>query len=191
MRKVLLEIPFQDESTSPKQPSLSIVSGLKEEIMKTSLIVVAVLASFLSTINAAGQAQRSGRVADHVSQLADEKIEVSKLDWIMLMARVRILEEMARENSRSVSSTGMHYDPETKRVVVRSFVDPDWIAEAKMDDAKKILVKRATSYCVDGLALAEGETGEILAGSNMKGDCAVQHVGDEKWQGRNKRHSDL
>jgi hypothetical protein len=119
------------------------------------------------------QAQTPGRVADHVSQLADEKIQISKLDWIMLTARVRILEEMARESSRSVSSTGMHYDRETKRVVVRGFVDPDWIAGAKMNEAKKTLVKQATSYCVDGLSLAEAETGEIIAGTNMKSDCTV------------------
>ncbi|HEY4052889.1 MAG TPA: hypothetical protein VGL74_04060 [Terriglobales bacterium] len=142
--------------------------------MKATLFIAVVLGSFFRATCILGQTQQSPKVADHVSQLADEKIEISKLDWIMLTARIRMLEQtLAHESSRTVSSVGMAYDAEKKRVIVQGFVDPDWIANAKMDDAKGTLRKEATGYCVDGLALAEAEKGEIIAGSNMKTDCSV------------------
>jgi hypothetical protein len=121
-----------------------------------------------------GQTQKPTKLAEHVSQLADEKIQVSKLDWIMLTARIRMLEHIfAHETSRTISPVGMDYDADKKRVVIKGFVDPDWIASAKMDDAKNALKKEATSYCVDGLALAEAASGEIIAGANTKDDCSV------------------
>jgi hypothetical protein len=67
----------------------------------------------------------------------------------------------------------MDYDTERKRVVIKGFVDPNWIAAAKMDEAKNALLKEARSYCIDGLALAEGEGGEPIASSNVKDDCSV------------------
>ena len=67
----------------------------------------------------------------------------------------------------------MSYDRDEKRVVVRGFVDPDWIDKAKVDEVKKVLLKHGTDYCVDGLMLAEAEAGEMLAASNVKTDCSV------------------
>lgn len=67
----------------------------------------------------------------------------------------------------------MSYDRDEKRVVVKGFVDPDWVANAKVDEVKKVLLKHGTDYCVDGLMLAEAEAGEMLAGGNVKTDCSV------------------
>ena len=161
----------------PEFQSVPILAAVRRKSMRVGVSVSAmVTCAILCGETAESQTQVSGHTADHVSQLADEKIEVSKLDWIMLTARVRMLEQIAaHESSRTVSSVGMRYDAEKKRVVVKGFVDPDWIENAKMDDAKKALLKAATSYCIDGLMLAEAEKGEIVAAasSNLKSDCAV------------------
>jgi hypothetical protein len=126
---------------------------------------------------AQSQSQASGHLADHVSQLADEKMEVSKLDWIMLTARVRMLEQIeAHEGSRQVSPIGVEYDREKKRVAVRGFVDPDWINRAKIADAQSTLLKQAGNYCVEGLMLAEAGAGELGAVSNIKVDCTIEFV---------------
>jgi hypothetical protein len=139
-----------------------------------SPLFTAVICLFFSQPTCWGQIQRPTKLVDHVSQLADEKIEVSKLDWIMLTARLRMLEQIfAHESSRTVSPVGMDYDAERKHVVIKGFVDSDWIAGAKMDEAKNTLLKEARSYCVDGLALAEGEGGELIASTNVKDDCSV------------------
>jgi hypothetical protein len=126
-----------------------------------------------AVLRAQKQDDRSG-VSDRAYQLADEKMEVSKLDWIMLTARVRLLEQsLAHEGSHSSSAVGMSYDAQERRVVVQGFVDPDWFGRARLDEVKKVLLRQSTDYCVDGLAMAYGETGQMLAAANVKTDCSV------------------
>ena len=144
--------------------------------MRTSFcVVVAALLWGIVTVRPTmrGQTQsQKAAVPDHASQLAEEKMEVSKLDWILLKARVRLIEQMAaHDGSHPVSAVGMEYESQGKRVVVKGFVDPDWIAKAKLDEVKRVLLKQSADYCVDGLAMAEA--GEILAGTNVKSDCSV------------------
>lgn len=111
---------------------------------------------------------------DRAFQLAEEKMQVSKLDWILLTARVRALEQiMAHENSRPASVVGMRYDRENKHVIVNAFVDPGWLGTAKLDTVKTLLVSQGVSYCVDGFGLAEAEAGEPLAAANAGRDCSV------------------
>jgi hypothetical protein len=113
-------------------------------------------------------------VPDHAYQLADQKMEVSKLDWVLLTARVRMMEQiLAHESSRPATAVGMSYDREEKRVVVKGFVDPDWIGNAKIDVIKKVLLEQSLNYCVSGLSMAEAEAGEMIAATNIKADCAV------------------
>ena len=105
--------------------------------MRVRASIAALACLFLCGVAVQCQTQAPSQAAYHVSQLVNERIEVSKLDWIILTARVRMLEQiMAHESLRSVSSVGMAYDTEKKRVVVKGFVDPDWIANAKVDDAR-------------------------------------------------------
>lgn len=144
-------------------------------VYRAVLISSLICGSFFIGFAIRGQAQAPNQgVPDRAYQLAGEKMEVSKLDWIMLTARVRLLETVfAHESGRPASAVGMSYDRDEKRVVVRGFVDSDWVANAKVDELKKVLLKQGTDYCVDGLMLAEAETGEILAGGNVKADCSV------------------
>lgn len=122
-----------------------------------------------------GQAQTpNAGLRERAFQLADEKMQVSKLDWILLTARVRALEQVtAHESARHTSMVGMRYDRESKSVIASAFVDPEWLAGAKMDAVKNTLLNQGTSYCVDGLALAESEAGDVLAAVNAGKDCSV------------------
>ncbi len=139
------------------------VRYLLEGLMKSRLLAT-LTCLFLFQLALWGQTQRPTKLANHVSQMADEKIEVSRLDWIMVTARPRMLEQiLAHEASRTISPVGMEYDAERKCVLIKGFVDPLWIASAKLTDAKDALKKEATSYCVDGLMLAEAENGEFTA----------------------------
>jgi hypothetical protein len=134
----------------------------------------------------------SKEVPDRVLQLTEEKMQVSKLEWIMLMARVRILEQAnAHETSRPVSATGMRYDRETKTVIVSGFVDSKWLSAAKIDDVKTVLVSQGVSYCVNGLALAEAEAGEALAGVNAGKDCSVSFFTWTMDQAGNQKHKSV
>jgi len=125
-----------------------------------------------------GQAQASTTgVPDRAFQLAEEKMEVSKLDWILLTARIRAMEQIiAHEGSRPASPIGMRYDRDAKRVIVRGFVDPSWVDSAKLDEIRKLLSKQGTDYCVDGLMMAEAEMGEVLAARNVGTDCSIEFV---------------
>jgi hypothetical protein len=109
-----------------------------------------------------------------VSQLAEEKMEVSKLDWIMLNARVKIVEQIPVFGaSHHTSALGMSYDRDKKQVSVRGFVDPDWIARVKIDEMKKALLSDAALYCVQGLGFAEADAGELSTSFNVNNDCRV------------------
>src|SRR5438874_13246892 len=110
------------------------------------LVCSSVLAGFSQ-----GQTQKgSAGVSEHAFQLADQKMEVSRLDWILLTARVRLMEQnIAHQSSRPASPVGMLYDRQKKRVVVNGFVDPDWIDRAKVDEVKKVLLQQSASYCMD------------------------------------------
>ena len=127
-----------------------------------------------------GQGPPKAHAADHASQLAGEKMELSKLDWIMLTARVRLLEQIVAHvrveplASRRGSAVTMYYDRDRERVVVGGYVDPDWIRGAKTAQVKKVLLQQGASYCVDGLAMAEGEANEVLAAMNIGDDCSVE-----------------
>src|ERR1700683_1046740 len=93
------------------------------------LVPLLICGSFFVGFAFRGQAQAPKQgVPDRAYQLVGEKMEVSKLDWIMLTARVRVLENIfAHESSRPASAVGMSYDRDDKRVVVKGFVDPEWI----------------------------------------------------------------
>ncbi len=93
-----------------------------------------------------------------VSKLAGEKAEVSKLDLVLLTARIRLLEQrMAHPEQLNESVVSMYYNKASQRVVVRSWVAPEWSAAASLETAKKELSKEATEYCVDGLLMAIAE----------------------------------
>ncbi len=140
-------------------------------ILGATLAALCALAGF--GLRGQTQARDSG-ASDRVFQLAEEKIQVSKLDWILLTARVRVMEQiLAHESSRPTALVGMRYAPERKRVIAKAFVKPDWIDRAKMDEVKKVLLEQALGYCVDGLGMSEAEAGEVLASMNMGKDCSV------------------
>jgi hypothetical protein len=120
--------------------------------------------------------------AANLQQLADEKMQVSKLDWILLVARVRELEQVvAHESSRPVSLVGMKYDSDKKLVVASAFVDPSWIDSAKIEVVRKLLPEQAGNYCVMGFMLAYGDAGgaallaaAMAAPTGAPTDCSVR-----------------
>ena len=66
------------------------------------LIIIIGGVCLLSRLQVHSQTTTQG-VPDRVSNLVGMKAEVSKLDWILVTARIRNLEEMvAKESSRSV-----------------------------------------------------------------------------------------
>jgi len=142
------------------------------------VVLVGVLAGLflLAGYGLRGQTQtRDSSVTDRAFQLAAEKMQVSKLDWILLTARIRVIEQMsAHEGSRPATLVGMRYDPDKKHVVARGFVNPDWIGRAKIDEVKKVLLDHALNYCVDGFGMSEAEAGEVMASVNMGKDCTVE-----------------
>ena len=67
----------------------------------------------------------------------------------------------------------MHYDPESRKVIVSAYVDPKWLNSAKLDDLRTHLVYQGINHFVQGLGLAEAEAGEVLAAANAGKDCSV------------------
>ncbi|HEY6348200.1 MAG TPA: hypothetical protein VI636_02200 [Candidatus Angelobacter sp.] len=138
---------------------------------------VAVLGASLLMIRYAvrGQTQEQPPgVPDRAFQLAEKELRVSKLDWILLTARVRVMEQaLAHESSRPATLVGFHYDADRKRAVAKGFLNPEWFSGAKIDQLKSTLQSQGLSYCVDGFGMAEAEAGETLASGNMGKDCSV------------------
>jgi hypothetical protein len=97
-----------------------------------------------------------------LSKLATEKIDITRLDLVLLTARIRLLEQaLAHPQARNESVVGMEYDKTSGRVIIKSWVEPSWSASANLQSARKELTEQAASYCADGLLMAIAEQGVL------------------------------
>ena len=97
-----------------------------------------------------------------ISKLATEKIDVTRLDLVLLTARIRLLEQaLAHPQARNESVVAMWYDKTSGRVIIRSWVQPSWSGSANLQTAKNELTEQATSYCVDGVLMAIADQGAL------------------------------
>ena len=87
---------------------------------------------------------RSQRQAQTVADLKVQKHDLSKMDWVLLDARVTALEATPlTEPSHVVSPVDFTYDETAKKIVARGFVDPEWLSKANAEQIKTMFTMRA------------------------------------------------
>jgi hypothetical protein len=99
------------------------------------------------TLSAHPQSNRTS-----LNGLSQETKVVSRLDWVLLNARVQALEwSSIQDFSRPVSPAGFEFDGQTGKVISKAFVDPSWLAKNNMDEVNKVFTARAADLCAVGV----------------------------------------
>ncbi len=83
-----------------------------------------------------------------LASLAEEKKDITKMEWVLMNARVQALEwSLIQDFARPVSPAGYAYDATKNRIVAAAFVDPTWLAKTDLEKAKQVLLGRGVELC--------------------------------------------
>lgn len=128
---------------------------------------------------AVGALPQSGKPS--LAGFAEEKIQVSKMDWVLLNARINTLAWTLFRNFKIPAiPMNFRYEPKTNRIISNSLVNPDWLANANLDEAKKTLSSNAVSFCAEGpmismTSLPDQEGLQFLVfGEEFRSVCTVE-----------------
>ena len=109
-----------------------------------------------------------------LASLAEEKKDITRMEWVLMNARVQALEwSLIQDFSRPVSPAGYEYDAVKNRIVAAAFVDPTWLAKTDIEKAKQILLGRGADLCGLGAGGALMKQGSPL-GLDWKSSCSVR-----------------
>src|SRR5213593_2993432 len=98
----------------------------------------------------AGYANAQSRIAP----LAMSKIEISKLDWVFLNAKIESLNTHSAMDLRRFS-----FDRLSDRIVATVRVSRNWVESTSLEKAKADLQSAAIAYCVNVFVPIEEQTG--------------------------------
>lgn len=110
-----------------------------------------------------------------ISKLAEEKADISKMDWLLLNTRAQVLEESLKDDfSLPLNPTSFSYDSERQLVRISVFVSPTWMAKTSAEQTK-ILSKRATSLFMSPFLAGAGESSYIYMFARApKEHCSIR-----------------
>jgi hypothetical protein len=78
-----------------------------------------------------------------------EKAEVSKIEWILLESRIRILEDVLRDDLRiPLTLLNQYYDSKKKKVISVVRVDTTWLNTKSVTEVKNQLDAWAARVCL-------------------------------------------
>jgi hypothetical protein len=142
--------------------------------MQIRQVIIFVAGLFVGLLVAIGTwSQANG---PSLGNLSVQKHEVSKLDWVLLDARVTALESTPLNDfSRWITPLDFAYDEQRKKIVARGFVSPDWFSQTDLQGVKAALTKRAVDFCGVAVASALMKEGSSL-GLAWQNNCYVRFV---------------
>ncbi len=106
--------------------------------------------------------------------LAEEKKDITKMEWVLMNARVQALEwSLIQDFVRPVSPAGYEYDATKNRIVAAAFVNPTWLAKIDIEKTKQVLLGRGVDLCGLGAGGALMKQGSPF-GLDWKSSCSVR-----------------
>jgi hypothetical protein len=109
-----------------------------------------------------------------LSKLSDEKVEISKMDLILLNSRIAALQQLLKDDlSLPFVPTSISYDVEKQKIRTSVYIDPAFLAKASATQLNKALDSRATNLCITP-ALAEGNFGYMAPIQPPREYCAIR-----------------
>ena len=98
-----------------------------------------------------------------LQRFAQETATVSKMDWILLNSRVRVLEELVRDDlSVPLVPTSYSFDKDDERIRIAVKVDPTWLGRSNLSEAKSKLTSRAQHLCLAPWLSEHGQFGMLF-----------------------------
>lgn len=110
-----------------------------------------------------------------LTRFAEEKANISKMDWILLISRVHVLEQALKDDlALPLTPTSYSYDSEKQQIRIVVHVSPSWLAESTLDQVNKALLRRAASLCITPMTAEHGEWSFKLLETPPIEYCAVR-----------------
>src|SRR5437879_5555188 len=111
-------------------------------------LLIAILTFGLGTLFGWQFAIYSQSNADSLRRLAEEKKDLTKMEWVLVNARLNALESpIARYSGSPIMSTGFEFDAAKGRIVASAFVPPEWFAKTNLEKAKESFSLSAADLC--------------------------------------------
>jgi hypothetical protein len=112
--------------------------------------------------------------SESLRRLAEEKRDLTKMDWVLVNARLNALESpIARYSASPVTSAGFEFDSTKGRIVASAFVPREWFAKANLEKAKEAFSSSATDLCSASAGAALIKQGSPAA-MDLKSACSVR-----------------
>ena|SRR6266576_3624753 len=84
-----------------------------------------------------------------LQRLADERVNISRMDWVLLNTRVFVLEQTLKDDlSLPINATDFSYDSENQKIRIAVSIDAVWLASKNGGQVTKDLETRSTSLCI-------------------------------------------
>ncbi len=142
--------------------------------MEKRTLLVAVLGVITGAMLGTTATVYSQSRASSLADFAQQKQDVSKMQWALLNARVQALEwTLIQDLSRPVSPANFTYDEKSKRIIAAAFVNPTWLAQTNLEKVRQVFSARAVDLCALGAGGALMQAGSP-AGLNWKDNCSVR-----------------
>lgn len=110
-----------------------------------------------------------------LQRLADERVNISRMDWVLLNTRVFVLEQTLKNDlSLPINPTDFSYDSEKQKIRIAVSIDPVWLASKSSGQVTRDLETRATSLCVAPALADKSLTMAIGAGIAPKQYCSIR-----------------
>ena len=106
-------------------------------------------------------------------KLSEDKVEMSKMDLVLLNTRVSVLQQMLKDDlSLPFAPTSFSYDAD-KKIHISVYVDPSVLAKASGGQLTKTFETRTTGLCI-APALADGNFPYMLSLQPPKEYCSIR-----------------
>jgi hypothetical protein len=148
--------------------------------MAKQVLLTTAVGLIIGAIFGAGVTLYSQTRASSLSDLTQEKQAVTKMQWVLLNAKVNALGAAPQsaalmESARFVTSLNFMYDENSKRIVAVAFVNPSWLLQAPVQETRKLFMMRGIDFCNVALYEAFIDAG-LPAGAKVQNNCSVRFI---------------
>jgi hypothetical protein len=137
-------------------PENHVVKAAKKEgSMRSKKWPIVILTFAFGTLFGWQLAIYSQTNADSLRKLAEERKDLTKMEWVLVNARLNALESpVIRYSSSPIMSAGYEFDSSKGRIVASAFVPPEWFAKTNLEKAKESLTSSAVDLCGTSAGIA-------------------------------------
>jgi hypothetical protein len=146
----------------------------KEGNMRPAKLLIVILTFAFGALFGWQLAIYSQTSADSLRKLAEERKDLTKMEWVLVNARLNALESpVSRYSASPITSAGFEFDSVKGRIIASAFVPPEWFAKTNLEKAKESLSSSAADLCGTSAWVALLKQGSPVA-MDLRNSCSVR-----------------